>query len=288
MLFSKASLSLVSYSWPLAVMLQPWREVMLVWSSKAMAKVGRSLPSGRRILRARRRWVMMSPLSLTVVSWSSRRITAFTSSAYFFCGAAARLCSQSGTDALAVSGNKFTRNKNTIALIPFLSISPSTQDRLLFVAGLYFIEEIFQLSVVLLRKPYPIDPQFAFGDELRAIKLAAAVVDRIRQSRMLLRRCAFQRMPRRHLDCDCVHFRQRVRQVNRKFTRCTLERVLLLRLKEIRRKQQALASGGSVRRYLDIEVGHERFAGPFPAFRPRHFYYRSVRQPVPQLVLEAL
>src|SRR5437016_9944018 len=124
---------------------------------------------------------MISPLSLTVVSPSSSRITAFTSSAYCLADCWARLRSQSGTPATAIAGPKASRQRTKIELIAFLCIGNSRpQDCLLFITGLDFAEEIFQFCELFNRQINSIEKQGTLGNQFAGIKLAGVLVSGIR------------------------------------------------------------------------------------------------------------
>src|SRR5689334_14696146 len=91
----------------------------------------------------------ISPLSRTVVSCSSSSTTAFTSSAYFFCGCWARLRSQSGVPAPATAGARNSTRRNRELLIALLRIAALSNPHhcLLFVADLHLTEEILDLCI---------------------------------------------------------------------------------------------------------------------------------------------
>src|SRR5580765_7934095 len=135
-------------------------------------------PSGRRILTTRRPRRTRSPFSLTVVTLSSSRTTAFTSSAYVLGACLASARSQSGTSACVAVDTNIETAKRKIALIAFLGIGAAScmQNGLLFVAGLDFTEKRFQFRISFYRKKNRIKYELPLGDQLETVKVAYVLI----------------------------------------------------------------------------------------------------------------
>src|SRR5229473_2507344 len=114
------------------------------------------------ILRTR---ITVSPLSLTVVSVSSSRTTAFTSAACFLEGCCAAARNQSGVPATAcMAGN----NTRTIVAIPKLIrlVCTDTSSRkyyLLIIARLDLAKKITNIGILVRTEKDPIHAEYTTG-----------------------------------------------------------------------------------------------------------------------------
>src|SRR5215472_1190021 len=125
-----------------------------------------------------RPWVTISPLSRTVVSRSSSSATALTSSAYFFCGALARVRSQSGVAAEA-TGEPRRQNRSdprNVLVAGLRTCTSALQNRLLFIAGLDLVEEGLGVWIHLHRDIDAVEEQRPLCYQMRAVKPAHACV----------------------------------------------------------------------------------------------------------------
>src|SRR5471030_69420 len=225
---------------------------------------------------------MISPLSLTVISWSSSSTTAFASSAYFFtcCWASER--NQSGTPAFALAGTRLIRKRNNPALITFLStVVASLQDCLLFVSRLYRVEKSLYFPILLHREIHAIQQKLSLGGELASVELAYALVSCIRKAGILRLRHGFNRESFRQFYADRINLRKCVAEIDRIFSFYQFERIQLPRLEEVHWRKHAFARGGGVRRNLHRERYLKWLITLFPVFGIIEFNGRALRQPLP-------
>src|SRR4029077_6263736 len=235
----------------------------------------------------RRSRVMVSPLSLTVVSVSCSRTTAFMSSAYFLTGCWARLRNQSGTPALAVVDKRFSRNRNKTALVAFLSIgTASPEDRLLFVAGLNLAEEILDFWIQLQTEENTVDLQDALREQLCTIKLDEILVLRVPEPRRLLLRDSLQDRSFWNFDTHPVRFAKGVREINRKFSLRMFKGIQLLGLEKIWRHQQAFACGRGIGRNFNVKTYYKGRITCFPTLDLGQFDIGPVGEPSSQFVFQ--
>src|SRR5262249_865997 len=186
--------------------------------------------------------VTISPSSRTVVSDSSSSTTASTSSAYFFCGAWARMRSQSGVPAPATDTPQPTSSTIANALIVVLGMgAASLQNRLLFIAGLYFPEKVFECRVVGQTEDEPAHHQNSLRSHQRSVALGKSAIVSPRRLHVLGRRQALHRDSGTDFDADVVPCHECIREVDRILALRMLEGIALFDPEKRRRQNQSLA-----------------------------------------------
>src|SRR5215472_2931001 len=121
---------------------------------------------------------MISPLSRTVVSLSSSSTTALTSSAYFFCGALARVRSQSGVAAEATGepSRQSRSHPRSVLVAGLRTCTSALQNRLLFIGRLDLVKKGLGVWIHLHWDIDAVEEHCTLCHQMRAVKLADALV----------------------------------------------------------------------------------------------------------------